>query len=156
MKVMTTKTYLINDAVARSSRAEGTTYAAEPNRGARPERRGRRTCGTSTEVARTYAARRPAAATAAGGIYEMGSSVISRIAQVLDPMARGLDTALASEEMSVRVQVGLILAILGAPILAMAPSPAGAQGEVFRVGPIAAARGEARSGFLEIPAGVDG
>src|SRR5215471_16795122 len=67
------RTYLITDAVARSRCAGGTPYAAEPNRGARPDQRGRRTGGTSTDVGRTYAARWQAAATAAGGTYEMGS-----------------------------------------------------------------------------------
>src|SRR5712692_10590749 len=69
------RAHLKNDAVARSRRGGGTPYAAEPHRGARPQRRGRRTCGTSTEGARTYAARRLAAATAAGGIFEMRSSI---------------------------------------------------------------------------------
>src|SRR5712692_8874174 len=49
----------------------------------------------------------------------------------------------------VRVFAGLIIAML------CALTPAWAQNDVFKVGPIAAARGEARSGFLEIPAGVD-
>ena len=53
------------------------------------------------------------------------------------------------EEAIVRVHVGLIVAML------CALTPAWAENEVFKVGPIAAARGEARSGFLEIPAGVD-
>src|ERR1700682_2052189 len=47
------------------------------------------------------------------------------------------------------VHVGLTTAML------CALTPAWAQNEVFKVGPIAAARGEARSGYLEIPAGVD-
>src|SRR5260370_8305292 len=35
------------------------------------------------------------------------------------------------------------------------PTSASAEDQVFKVGSISAARGEARSGFLEIPAGVD-
>jgi len=52
-------------------------------------------------------------------------------------------------EVIVRIYVGLITAMLWGPI------SASAQNQVFKVGPIAAARGEARSGFLEIAAGVD-
>ena len=52
-------------------------------------------------------------------------------------------------ETIVHVHFGLIMAML------CAVTPAWAQNEVFKVGPIAAARAEARSGFLEIPAGVD-
>src|SRR5262249_58533842 len=48
-----------------------------------------------------------------------------------------------------RVYVILLVALLG---LVM---PARAQSDTFHVGPIAAARGEARSGYLEIAAGVD-
>ena len=48
-----------------------------------------------------------------------------------------------------RSSIALAVAVLGLPIRARE------QGDVFSVGPIAAAPGEARSGFLEIPAGVD-
>ena len=43
---------------------------------------------------------------------------------------------------------------VGIPVLCV-PIRAWTQADVFKVGPIAAARGEASSGFLEIPAGVD-
>src|SRR5260370_24797167 len=97
---LTTRAHLKNDAVARSRRAEGAPYAAEPNRGTRPQRRGRRTCGTSTEVARTDAARRPAAATAAGGIYEMCSS------RLPDPYSSWVHQDLIAEPHSWLLRVG--------------------------------------------------
>ena len=55
------------------------------------------------------------------------------------------------------LQGGHYLLLLIALIIAVfcAPAPSWAQSEVFKVGPIAAARGQASSGFLEIPAGVD-
>jgi predicted deacylase len=50
----------------------------------------------------------------------------------------------------VGLNVGLITGMLCAAV------PGWAQSEIFRVGPITAVRGEARSGFLEIAVGVDG
>jgi predicted deacylase len=47
-----------------------------------------------------------------------------------------------------------IQGLIAAAMLCALP-PARAENQVFKVGPIAAARGEARSGVLEIPAGVD-
>ena len=49
------------------------------------------------------------------------------------------------------MRTSIALAIAGLCV----PFGAGADADVFKVGPIAAERGEARSGFLEIPAGVD-
>ncbi len=53
------------------------------------------------------------------------------------------------KETIVRAPVPLIIAAL------CIPAAAQAQNDVFKLGPIAAARGEARSGFLEIAAGAD-
>jgi len=64
-------------------------------------------------------------------------------------VARATWRVVSNWEEIVRIHLGLITALLGGA------TAASAQDQVFKVGPISAARGEAHSGFLEIAAGVD-